>query len=193
MRTTRSAAGATTWAVTGPDGRTTPTDDAAGPRPSARQVAGVAVLLGLVGLTWFLTPQAFPGPGSQAGWQEPQPTDQGVLLDLGAYPDRDVALLQVRPRVSGGPASAVRVAVCPASSEVGAVAGPLPDGCRPVAGQRLRAEDDTPRDGQLVLAIDPVPGASFVVDGADVLYRDGLRIGYQHVGARSSVAFAPAG
>lgn len=164
--------------------------------PDRRRLVMVVLVTALAGATWLLSPQAFPSTsGYSTEWQDPLAPDAPVLLDLGGGSDRDVELLQVRPRVSGGPSSAVRVAVCSRTAEVGMARGPLPEGCSPVDERPLlrRAGEDPATAEHLALVVDPVPGATVVVDGADVLYRDGIRLGYQHVGGHHTVPFAPAG
>lgn len=161
--------------------------------PGHRRPVTVLLLVGLAGVVWLLSPQAFPASGgTAAAWTEPQAADTQVLHDSGAYPGREVRVLLVRPRVTSGPADAVRLLVCD-SATVGMTTGPVPSTCDPLGERVVLRPAEVDAGDQLVMAVDPVAGATVVVDGFDVLYRDGVRLGYQHVGGRHTVPFAPAG
>lgn len=160
-----------------------------------RRRALVVVVL-VLGLVWLLTPRAFSSYSSEPvyGFTEPVPDD--LAVDLAAYPDRDVQVLWVRPRVTTGAADThVSVLLCDgdgAGSGVGVTYGPLEPHC---TDPRLpEGETVVRRDGndgtQMVLTVARTPGGTVVVDGVDVVYRDGLRLGYQRVGSRLIAPFA---
>lgn len=159
----------------------------------------VAVLALAAGVVWWLTPQSFDrySASPHLTFLEPvQDAEVPVLADAGAYPGDDVQLLWVRARTGqGAEMSDASVVLCDGGPEGGVGGGQMEldetvcTSPRDPAGERLGPSGEASPPQQLVLRVTGRGTGVVTVDGLDVVYRQGLRLGYQHVGSRLVVPF----
>ncbi|WP_380165366.1 hypothetical protein [Jannaschia sp. R86511] len=147
-------------------------------------VAVVAVLGLLAGAGWWLSPDAFePWRGGESmSLTAPLTYEDSVLLPLPQV-RRPIHVLQAEARVVADGGTRVEVVVCDGGSPFAGVtrtrAGRVVEGCvraRPAAGELVEPPD------QLAVLVNHGGADEVRVDGLDVLYRDGVRLGYQHTG-----------
>lgn len=149
---------------------------------------GVVLAL-VVLLVWLFTPRAFDGyaDSTYVSFDDPIETRPALLPVTG--PDRPVQVLWARARVTEGNPDDVTVVVCDGDHEGGNIwtgLAPVDLGCRgsrPAPGERVESRDVFPPTG-LAVVFEPSSVTPLAIEGIDVVYRDGIRLGIQHIGSR---------
>ena len=145
-------------------------------------LAALAAVLAGAAL-WVFTPSAVQDAGSSVGL--PLAVGETVYAGLLVHSDDPINVRSVTPRVSRNDAGAtVTVMTCTVTGAdgVGAVpAGEIARLCAPLE-EFVPAVLALPTRHSLVVAITPTRPGMLRIDGVDISYRDGLRIGRQHTG-----------